>query len=126
MEAATLPLLLRSMLFVPGDSEKKLARAADVRADALVLALDARLEALADDGVVVPGQVVGVQLVSAIRGAVPASVGVKVNGLEPAPSPAEKPDTRPAFMRGGGAKTWFRVPADGKPTAAHFRYVRTG
>ena len=39
MEAA-MPLLLRSMLFVPGDSEKKLARAADVRADALVLDLE--------------------------------------------------------------------------------------
>ena len=40
MEAAALPLLLRSMLFVPGDSEKKLARAAEVRADALVLDLE--------------------------------------------------------------------------------------
>lgn len=36
----TLPLLLRSMLFVPGDSETKLSRATDVRADALVLDLE--------------------------------------------------------------------------------------
>ena len=40
MGAATSSLLLRSMLFVPGDSEKKLARAAGVRADALVLDLE--------------------------------------------------------------------------------------
>lgn len=40
MEAAASTLLLRSMLFVPGDSEKKLARAADVHADALVLDLE--------------------------------------------------------------------------------------
>ena len=34
------PLLLRSMLFVPGDSEKKLAKAASVHADALILDLE--------------------------------------------------------------------------------------
>jgi citrate lyase subunit beta/citryl-CoA lyase len=40
MENVALPLLLRSMLFVPGDSEKKLASAANVCADALVLDLE--------------------------------------------------------------------------------------
>jgi citrate lyase subunit beta/citryl-CoA lyase len=34
------PLPLRSMLFVPGDSEKKLAKAATMRADALILDLE--------------------------------------------------------------------------------------
>jgi citrate lyase subunit beta/citryl-CoA lyase len=34
------PLLLRSMLFVPGDSERKLARAQFVRADALIIDLE--------------------------------------------------------------------------------------
>lgn len=33
-------LLLRSMLFVPGDSEKKLAKATDVNADALIIDLE--------------------------------------------------------------------------------------
>jgi citrate lyase subunit beta/citryl-CoA lyase len=38
--ATTAPPLLRSMLFVPGDSEKKLAKAGDVRADGLILDLE--------------------------------------------------------------------------------------
>jgi citrate lyase subunit beta / citryl-CoA lyase len=38
--ATPTPLLLRSMLFVPGDSEKKLAKAATVPADALILDLE--------------------------------------------------------------------------------------
>jgi citrate lyase subunit beta/citryl-CoA lyase len=36
----TEPLLLRSMLFVPGDSERKLAKAQGVRADALIVDLE--------------------------------------------------------------------------------------
>lgn len=38
-------LLLRSMLFVPGDSERKLARAASVHADALILDLEDSVDA---------------------------------------------------------------------------------
>jgi hypothetical protein len=109
---------------IRADLDELLARKERQFAAAIVLALDARLEALADDGPVVPGQVLGVQLVSAIRGPVPVTVDVKVNGLEPAPAPPEKPDTRPRFMREGGPpKSWFRVPADAKLTAAHFRYA---
>lgn len=33
-------MLLRSMLFIPGDSEKKLAKAADVKADAIIIDLE--------------------------------------------------------------------------------------
>src|SRR4051812_40875151 len=33
-------MLLRSMLFIPGDSEKKLAKAADVKADAVIIDLE--------------------------------------------------------------------------------------
>lgn len=39
------PLLLRSMLFVPGDSERKLARAQFVHADALVVDLEDSVDA---------------------------------------------------------------------------------
>jgi citrate lyase subunit beta / citryl-CoA lyase len=38
--ASDAPLLLRSMLFVPGDSEKKLAKSESVDADALILDLE--------------------------------------------------------------------------------------
>ena len=34
------PLLLRSLLFVPGDSERKLAKAQAVAADALIVDLE--------------------------------------------------------------------------------------
>jgi citrate lyase subunit beta/citryl-CoA lyase len=39
------PPPLRSMLFVPGDSERKLAKAGDVRADALILDLEDSVDA---------------------------------------------------------------------------------
>jgi citrate lyase subunit beta/citryl-CoA lyase len=39
------PLLLRSMLFVPGDSERKLARAQFVQADALIVDLEDSVDA---------------------------------------------------------------------------------
>ncbi|HJR68894.1 MAG TPA: aldolase/citrate lyase family protein, partial [Gammaproteobacteria bacterium] len=38
--AASSPLLLRSLLFVPGDSERKLAKAQEVAADALIIDLE--------------------------------------------------------------------------------------
>ena len=41
---------------------------------ALVAATDLRLEAIADDGIVTPGQQVGVQLIAAARGTVPVEV----------------------------------------------------
>ncbi len=44
-------MLLRSMLFIPGDSEKKLAKADDIAADALILDLeDSVVEARKDEG----------------------------------------------------------------------------
>ena len=43
------PLLLRSLLFVPGDSERKLAKAQTVRADALIVDLEDSVEAARKD-----------------------------------------------------------------------------
>ena len=43
------PLLLRSMLFVPGDSERKLARAQAVAADALIVDLEDSVDAASKD-----------------------------------------------------------------------------
>ena len=73
---------------------------------ALVAATDLRLEAIADDGIVTPGQQVGVQLIAAARGTVPVEVKSRVlSGFAQA---TEK----------GGT-----VPADARLTAAHFRYA---
>jgi hypothetical protein len=73
---------------------------------ALLAATDTRLDAVANDGVVTPGQLVGVQLIAVSRGAVPVEVRSKtLNGFD---QPTEK----------GGT-----VPANARPTAAHFKYA---
>jgi hypothetical protein len=73
---------------------------------ALIAATDTRLEAIANDGVVTPGQQVGVQLIAAVRGSTSVEVKSRVlNGF------AQATD------RGGV------IPADARPTAAHFRYT---
>jgi LmbE family N-acetylglucosaminyl deacetylase len=73
---------------------------------AIVAAADLRLEAIADDGVVTPGQMVAVQLIAAARGAVPVDVRSRVlNGFDRA---TDK----------GGA-----IPDTARLTAAHFRYA---
>lgn len=74
--------------------------------DALVAATDLRLEAIADDGVVTPGQQVGVRLIAAARGNVP--VEVKARTLDGFDQPTEK----------GGM-----IPANARLTAAHFKYA---
>lgn len=73
---------------------------------ALTAAADMRIEAVANDGVVTPGQQVGVQLIAVARGSVPAEVKSRsLNGFE---QPNEK----------GGL-----IPKDARPTAAHFKYA---
>jgi LmbE family N-acetylglucosaminyl deacetylase len=73
---------------------------------ALVAATDLRIEAVADDGIVTPGQTVGVRLIAATRGSVP--VDVKQRALNGFTQVTEK----------GGV-----IPADARPTAAHFKYA---
>jgi LmbE family N-acetylglucosaminyl deacetylase len=75
-------------------------------AQALVLAAEVRVEAIANDGLVVPGQDVGVQLIAATRSAVP--VVVKSRTLHGFADPTPQ----------GG-----RIPIDARPTAAHFKYA---
>jgi len=74
---------------------------------ALVAATDMRIEAVANDGLVTPGQAVGVQMIAVARGATPVEVKSRaLNGFDQA---TEK----------GGA-----IPANARPTAAHFKYAK--
>jgi LmbE family N-acetylglucosaminyl deacetylase len=74
---------------------------------ALVAAADMRIDAVANDGVVTPGQPVGVRLIAVARGAVPVEVKSRtLNGFD---QPTEK----------GGV-----IPRAAKPTAAHFKYAK--
>ena len=73
---------------------------------ALLAATETRLDAVANDGLVTPRQQVGVQLIAATRGSVPVEVRSKsLNGFD---QPTEK----------GGT-----IPANARPTAAHFKYA---
>ena len=74
---------------------------------ALVLANDLRIEALADDGVVTPGQPVRVSLIVANRGAGDVSVKqVKFDGFSGDAACTLTAVTRPApFMGGGGPRS---------------------
>ena len=76
-------------------------------AQALVIAVDLKLDAVADDGLVVAGQTVKVQMLAATRGSVPVEVKSRVlNGFAGATA-------------AGGS-----IPADARLTAAHFKYAK--
>ena len=74
---------------------------------AIVAATDMRIDAVADDGVVTPGQQVDVQLIAAARGTTPVEVKSRtLNGFD---QPTEKDGV---------------IPANARPTAAHFKYAK--
>lgn len=98
----------------------RLARKEREFEQALVLAHGLRIEATADDGLVIPGQVVKVGVTAAAMTGEPVSVsGVRVSGLEAA-APACEPGTT------GRGRPWRceiagRIPADAPPTTPYFR-----
>ena len=61
----------------------RLAQKEEQFEQALLLAADVRLEAIARDGLVPPGHPVSVQLMAARRGSVPVAVSMNTNGLAP-------------------------------------------
>ena len=90
---------------------------------ALLLAADVRLEAIARDGLVPPGQPVNVQLMAARRGTVPVTVSMAVNGLTSTTSDDAKAcagELTAAGRTASCART-MTVPPDARFTAAHFR-----
>ena len=91
-------------------------------AEALLLASDTRVEAIARDGLVVPGQNVQVELLIANRSRVPVMISRRsVKGLETTGPPC-KDDTLLRAPEGRSACSFeARVPATAKLTAAHFR-----
>jgi LmbE family N-acetylglucosaminyl deacetylase len=90
---------------------------------ALLLAADVRLDAIARDGLVPPGHPVSVNLIAAKRGSIPLSSAVSVNGLVPGAKDDAKACTAELGI-GAGHLSCARslvVPADAQLTAAHFR-----
>jgi LmbE family N-acetylglucosaminyl deacetylase len=91
---------------------------------ALLLASDVRLEAIARDGLVVPGQTVQLDLIAANRSGVPVMLSKRsIAGFEVA-SELCKDD---AMLRGSENRSacsiQARIPANARLTAAHFRYA---
>jgi len=86
---------------------------------ALMLATDVRLDALAQDALVPAGQGVGVTLMAANRGKSVVGIQTRIDGFaQPAPGPCEaKPSAGPATLSCNQGMT---VPTDARLTAAHF------
>jgi LmbE family N-acetylglucosaminyl deacetylase len=98
----------------------RLARKVREFEQALLLAHGLRIEATADDGLVIPGQEVKVSVTAAAMTGEPVSVsGVRVAGLE-----AAAPGCQPGTTAGGRAwrcEIAGRVPADAPLTTPYFR-----
>jgi LmbE family N-acetylglucosaminyl deacetylase len=89
--------------------------------DALVLAAEISLDAVANDGLIVAGQPVQVRVLAANRGEAPVSLGAELTGLtaptgECAPAPLAARAARNCPFTG-------TVPTDARLTAAHFKYA---
>jgi LmbE family N-acetylglucosaminyl deacetylase len=96
----------------------RLAQKEQQFADALVLAQPVRIEVLADDGVVVPGQTLKVTAIVANRGEAPVEVrGIRFSGLDGA---ACQPPAGP-LKRVHTCATAAKVPLDAKLTSVHWK-----
>ena len=101
----------------------RLAQKEEQFGEALMLAANVRLDAIARDGLVPAGHPVAVNLIAAKRGSVPVSASITVNGLVPGP----KDDAKACageIGSGSGHVSCARsmiVPAEANLTAAHFR-----
>jgi LmbE family N-acetylglucosaminyl deacetylase len=93
-------------------------------AEALLLATDVRIEAIARDGLVVPGQSVQIDLLVANRSRAPVMISRRsIAGLE-AKAPVCEDDKLLRAPEGRASCTVAaRIPAEARLTAAHFKYA---
>jgi LmbE family N-acetylglucosaminyl deacetylase len=88
---------------------------------ALVLAADVRIDAVANDGLIVAGQPVQVQLIAANRGEAPVPVSGTLAGFTGASGDCASGSVAPKASR--VCRFTATVPADARLTAAHFKYA---
>lgn len=104
--------------------ELRLSQKEDQFENALLLAADVRLEAIARDGLVPPGSPVAIEAMAIARSTVTMTTQISLQGFAPTSagmpcgSPAAKPGPGPGGRNCSGSVV---VPADAKLTAAHFR-----
>jgi len=89
-------------------------------AQALILAADLRLDAVANDGLVIAGQPLNVQAVASRRGSVPVALkGVTLSWMQDPLSSCAASDV-PGANGGMTCKATAAIPSDARLTAAHF------
>jgi len=88
---------------------------------ALVLAADVRLDAVANDNLIVAGQPVQVQVIAANRGDAPVTMGGAVAGFSATTGDCGAAPLAPKAAR--NCRLTGTVPADARLTAAHFKYA---
>ncbi len=88
---------------------------------ALVLAADVRLDAVANDNLVVGGQPLQVQILAANRGDVAVTVGGALGGFASTIGECASAALAPKGSR--NCRMTATVPADARLTAAHFKYA---
>ncbi|MEZ5291219.1 MAG: PIG-L family deacetylase [Vicinamibacterales bacterium] len=88
---------------------------------ALVLAADVRLDAVANDGLVVAGQPVQVQVIAANRGQSPVTMSGSVAGFAAADGDCAAAPIAPRGAR--NCRFTATVPTGARLTAAHFKYA---
>jgi LmbE family N-acetylglucosaminyl deacetylase len=107
-------------------------------AQALLLAADVKLDAVADDGLVVPGQPVDVRMSAGVRGQVPVGVTSReLNGFASAkpedvspqaeqgrPSAQVPRATQSVVLSPSSMSLSASIPSDARLTAAHFKYAK--
>ena len=108
-----------------GDSEQfeidfRLAQKEPQFAQALLLAADVRLDAVARDGLVVAGQPVAVDLMAANRGGANVSWQVSANGFSTPSAACAKAGALPRGSSTNCNQT-LNIPSDARLTAAHFK-----
>ncbi len=125
---------LRASLGLLGEQARfeidyRLAQKEEQFSEALILAADIRLEAIARDGLVPPGGSVTLDLIAAVRSNATVAVTTSIAGLQPPPGSeplrcgTTTPFTGPGRTNCAGS---LSVPADARLTAAHFRNAPQG
>jgi LmbE family N-acetylglucosaminyl deacetylase len=88
---------------------------------ALLLAAEVRLDAVANDGLVVGGQSVPLQIIAANRGDAAVTVGATIEGFSAATGDCPAAALAPKGTR--NCRIAATIPADASLTAAHFKYA---
>ena len=91
---------------------------------ALLLAADVKLDAVANDGLVIPGQTVDIRMSVGVRGNVPVEVSSReLNGFASATQSAVS-SAAAVVLSPSSTSLSSSIPADARLTAAHFKYAK--